>query len=49
MDRSAKESVSQPWFGRLLACLSPRRPDFTPGSVLVGFMVENDTMIGFTL
>jgi hypothetical protein len=29
-----------PWLRRLVACLSPRRPGFDPGSVHVGFMVD---------
>jgi hypothetical protein len=29
-----------PWLRRLVACLSPRRPEFDPGSVHVGFVVD---------
>jgi hypothetical protein len=34
-----------PWLRRLVACLSPRRPGFDPGSVHVGFMV-NKVVLG---
>jgi hypothetical protein len=29
-----------PWLRRLVAGLSPRRPEFDPGSVHVGFVVD---------
>jgi hypothetical protein len=29
-----------PWLRRLVACLSPRRPGFEPGSVHVGLVVD---------
>jgi hypothetical protein len=29
-----------PWFRRLVACLSQRRPGFSPGSVHFGFAVD---------
>jgi hypothetical protein len=29
-----------PWLKRLVAGLSPRRPGFAPGSILVGFVVD---------
>jgi hypothetical protein len=31
--------TAEPWFRRLVADLSPRRPKFAPGSVHVGFVV----------
>jgi hypothetical protein len=33
--------VAVPWFRRLVAGLSPRRPGFDPGSVRMGFVVDN--------
>jgi hypothetical protein len=32
--------MAVPWFRRLAAGLSPRRPGFDPGSVHVGFVVD---------
>jgi hypothetical protein len=34
-------SMAVPCFRRLVAGLSPRRPGFDPGSVHVGFVVDN--------
>jgi hypothetical protein len=32
--------MAVPWFRRLVAVLSPRRPGFDPGSFHVGFVVD---------
>jgi hypothetical protein len=33
-----------PWIRRIVACLTPRRPGFTPGSVHVGFVMGKVTL-----
>jgi hypothetical protein len=36
--------LAVPWLRRLVAGLSPRRPEFDPGSVRVGFVVDKVTL-----
>jgi hypothetical protein len=43
-------NVAVPWFRRLFAGLSQRRPGFDPGSVYVEFVVDNVALgTGFSL